>query len=270
MKKSMDLMNEKRYKKIILSNDLEDLEDNQNHDNNALTHIYTMENIANKKNLSSDNNDINPSTLINNKNSNEIFPEKNDFMSERKTYNKNIKNNWIKLGKNNKDNKKRVYIKKKKLEKANKNENKIDNENKIVVQSPNKEDKDNDFEQKEIIKEIKDSVMCYICLMKITSPRICPNCHKIACEKCLRNWFIEKGNNNCGYCRAILSFDKMISIPIINDVANLIDKISSKNATKKLGTKYTKSKNVKKNYKSISDISNELNNNNTEIVNNDN
>ena len=62
--------------------------------------------------------------------------------------------------------------------------------------------------------------------MKITSPRICPNCHKIACEKCLKNWFIDKGNNNCGYCRAKLSFDKMISIPIINNVANLINFLS--------------------------------------------
>ena len=263
MKKSMDLMNEKRYKKIFLSNDLEDFDDNQNHDNNKLTHKYTIENMVNKKNLSFNNNEVNPSTIINNKNSNEIFPEKNDFISERKTINI--------IGKNNKDNKKKVYIKKKKLEKANKNKN---NENKSVVKSPTKEDKDidNDFEQKEIIKEIKDSVICYICLMKITSPRICPNCHKIACEKCLRNWFIEKGNNNCGYCRSILSFDKMISIPIINDVANLIDKISSKNSNKKLGIKYTKSKNVKKNYKSISDISNELNNNNnlTDLINNDN
>ena len=268
MKKSMDLMDEKKYKKMILSNDLEDFADNKKHNNNTLTHIYTIENMFNKKNLTIDNNDVNPLNN-NNKNSNEIYQENSDYISERK---KNIKNTWIKIGKNSKD-KKKVYIRKKKIGKANKNENIINNENKNVIQSSSKEEKDNDFEQKEIIKEIKDSVICYICLMKITAPRICPNCHKIACEKCLRNWFIEKGNNNCGYCRAILSFDKMISVPIINDVANLIDKISSKNSTKKLGTKYTKSKNVKKNYKSISDISNELinkNNNLTEIINNDN
>ena len=90
--------------------------------------------------------------------------------------------------------------------------------------------------------------------MKVEKPRICPNCHKIACEKCLRNWFIDKGNNNCGYCRAILTFDKMISIPIINNVANLIDKISNnKNKMKKIGIQYNKVK-KEKNY----DISNEI------------
>ena len=51
--------------------------------------------------------------------------------------------------------------------------------------------------------------------MKIEKPRICPNCHKIACEKCLKNWY-DKGNNNCGYCRATLSFDKMISVHSIH------------------------------------------------------
>ena len=272
-------MNEKRYKKIILSNDLEEFEDNQDNDNTSLTHIYTLDNTNDKKNISIENNEDYSSSTIrnNNKLSKEINSENNEFISERKTVNKNLKNTWIKNGKNNKDkiknenNKKKVYIKKKKIEKTNKNEN-IINEDKNDIQSPIKGE--NYSEQKEIIKEIKESVICYICLMKITSPRICPNCHKIACEKCLKNWFIDKGNNNCGYCRAILNFDQMISIPIINNVANLIDKISTKKSNKKLGIKYTKSKNIKKNYKSISDISSDINNNNnnnlTEIINNDN
>ena len=276
MKKSIDLMKEKRYKKIILSNDLEEFEDNQDNDNTSLTHIYTLDNTNDKKNISIENNEDYSSSTIrnNNKLSKEINSENNEFISERKTVNKNLKNTWIKNGKNNKDkiknenNKKKVYIKKKKIEKTIKNEN-IINEDKNDIQSPIKEE--NYSEQKEIIKEIKESVICYICLMKITSPRICPNCHKIACEKCLKNWFIDKGNNNCGYCRAILNFDQMISIPIINNVANLIDKISTKKSNKKLGIKYTKSKNIKKNYKSISDISSDISNNNlTEIINNDN
>ena len=269
-------MKEKRYKKIILSNDLEEFEDNQDNDNTSLTHIYTLDNTNDKKNISIENNEDYSSSTIrnNNKLSKEINSENNEFISERKTLNKNLKNTWIKNGKNNKDkiknenNKKKVYIKKKKIEKTIKNEN-IINEDKNDIQSPIKEE--NYSEQKEIIKEIKESVICYICLMKITSPRICPNCHKIACEKCLKNWFIDKGNNNCGYCRAILNFDQMISIPIINNVANLIDKISTKKSNKKLGIKYTKSKNIKKNYKSISDISSDISNNNlTEIINNDN
>ena len=268
MKKSIELAPEKKYKKIILSNDLEDLENPENNDYSSLN--YNMNNDDDKKimPISSDITNSEPTRY------NEYEKkQQNEFISEKK----NSKNVWSKKTKSIKnklksENKKKVYIKKKKPEinnitetNTNNNDyNNIDNNQMKIIDY-------NDPEKKEIIKEIKDSIICYICLMKIISPRICPNCHKIACEKCLKNWFIDKGNNTCGYCRAELSFDKMVSIPIINDVANLIDKISSKRPSKKLGVKYTKTKNIKNNFKSISDISKEINNNNlTEIVNNDN
>ena len=82
----------------------------------------------------------------------------------------------------------------------------------------------------EEINEIKESVMCYICLSKVAQPKMCPNCQKIACKECLKNWFVNKGNKNCGYCRAETTFDKMISVPILDSVANLIEKISVKNS----------------------------------------
>jgi hypothetical protein len=64
----------------------------------------------------------------------------------------------------------------------------------------------------------------------------------------------------------------MISIPIINNVANLIDKISSKKSTKKLGMSYHKSKKASEiNYSKLSDMSNEKNVENfNDILNNDN
>ena len=280
MKKNIEIIKEKKFKKILLSNDLEDLENEEKDDNSSLNlnngsilnQKYNMNKVDDKKIMAISSEITNSEPTRYNENDNK--QQKNEFISEKK----NSKNIWIKKTKSIKnklksENKKKVYIRKKKSENINITENNTNNNENINTDiNQIKILEDNDQEQKEIIKEIKDSVICYICLMKIISPRICPNCHKIACEKCLKNWFIDKGNNNCGYCRAVLSFDKMVSIPIINDVANLIDKISSKRPSKKLGTKYTKSKNIKNNFKSISDISKEINNNNnlTEIINNDN
>lgn len=274
-------MQENRFKKIILSNDLEEIEDEENDDYTSLTHVYTANNLTHKKNILISNDDSNQLiTAMNNEVGKEKNQKKNGFITEKKDKDKNSKSTCVKKAKTQKnmiktETKKKIYIKKRREGNISKPEisvNNRDNEN----EKNNEKDKnytipkiqeENDSEQKEIIKEIKDSVICYICLMKITSPRICPNCHKIACEKCLKNWFIDKGNNNCGYCRAKLSFDKMISIPIINNVANLIDRISSK----KLGMKYAKSNKIKNNFKSVSNITNESSDNNlSEIINNDN
>ena len=291
MRKSIDLMQENRFKKIILSNDLDERKDEENEDYTSLTHVYTANNLTNKKNILIPKGD--PNQIITESN-NEIRKErslkKNGYITEKKDKEKNSKSTCVKKAKTQKnmiktETKKKIYIKKRKQGNSNRNlisinnrsneNNETDDNEKINMRYNNNEE--NDTEQKEIIKEIKDSVICYICLMKITSPRICPNCHKIACEKCLKNWFIDKGNNTCGYCRAKLSFDKMISIPIINNVANLIDKISSK----KLGMKYKKSNKIKNNFRSLSNmIEEDMNNDNdndininhnnlTDIINND-
>lgn len=111
----------------------------------------------------------------------------NSNKNSEKSFNKNgSKNTWIKKTKKNIDNgKKRPKI------------NKILTENDQEI-----------IEQSEEINEIKESVMCYICLSKVVQPKMCPNCQKIACKDCLKNWFITKGNKNCGYCRAEMSFEK--------------------------------------------------------------
>ena len=133
----------------------------------------------------------------------------NSNKNSEKSFSKNgSKNTWIKKTKKNIDNgKKRPKI------------NKILTENDQEI-----------IEQSEEINEIKESVMCYICLSKVVQPKMCPNCQKIACKDCLKNWFITKGNKNCGYCRAEMSFEKMISVPVLDSVANLIEKISVKNS----------------------------------------
>lgn len=272
MKKSIDLMHQSRFKKIIMTNDLNDIKEPENKNYTSLSGVYTSKNSnSNKKIVPNYSYSPNSSARTEpNVKKKEINSEKNGRNSDQRMIDMNLKNTWVKKTKTNLKNvnRKIVYIKKRKDETANKKEN-PNNKTDIYI---NSKTLDNDKEQKAIIKEIKDSVICYICLMKITFPRICPNCHKIACEKCLKNWFIDKGNNNCGYCRAVLTFDKMISIPIINNVANLIDKISSKKSTKKLGMSYHKSKKApESNYSKLSDVSNEKKVENfSDILNNDN
>ena len=94
------------------------------------------------------------------------------------------------------------------------------------------EDKENNrfvFEpetENDKITEIKELILCYLCRKKPISPKICPNCQKIVCEKCMQNWY--KSNKKCFYCNKEMSIDKMISIPIIDNISNLIDKLAAK------------------------------------------
>ena len=76
--------------------------------------------------------------------------------------------------------------------------------------------------------EIKDTVKCYICFDKITKPKMCPHCHRIACEKCLYNWFINLKKDKCGFCRLKSNFYEMISVPFMDAVVNFVDQFFNK------------------------------------------
>ena len=274
MKKSIDLFNKKNLNPIMPPNNLDNEEDviKDQLDINftSLNRLRTLNNEVNRREIPKIYNTSNSSLPKYKKRIlSEEFDEilENNEKNERIRTAKHFKNKSINKMKSHKGvfekinfNKKLVYIKKL-------NNDVKDRNNNTVNQTIDKGvllDNESEVKEKEIIKEIKESVICYICLMKIEKPRICPNCHKIACEKCLKIWFIDKGNNNCGYCRAPLSFDKMISVPIINNVANLIDKIFTKNKGKRIGALYTR---VKK--KNNMDISNEIINEEICEINND-
>ena len=85
-----------------------------------------------------------------------------------------------------------------------------------------KEEKSKDKEN--IGSEIKDTVKCYICFDKITKPKMCPYCHRIACEKCLYNWFVNLNKKNCGFCRKNINFSEMVSVPFMDAVVDFVDK----------------------------------------------
>ena len=79
--------------------------------------------------------------------------------------------------------------------------------------------------EEKINSEIKDAIKCYICKGLITKPKMCQYCHRIACEKCLYNWFILQQKKNCSYCLKEANFSDMISVPFMSTVADFVEKI---------------------------------------------
>jgi hypothetical protein len=104
-------------------------------------------------------------------------PRTNNINTNQNNQNNNIINSSERLN----------QYKKIKIQKTSKDLIKKLDLNEIVEEEKQKEEN--------ITSEIKDAVKCYICFDIITKPKMCPHCHRIACEKCLYNWFmIEKKN----------------------------------------------------------------------------
>ena len=117
----------------------------------------------------------------------------------------------------------------------NNNENLENNQNNNVFNNINKnainlnkieeeKKKDEICKEENLGSEIKDTVKCYICFNKITKPKMCPHCHRIACEKCLYNWFINLKKDKCGYCRLKSNFYEMVSVPFMDAVVDFVEK----------------------------------------------
>ena len=105
----------------------------------------------------------------------------------------------------------------------------IQNNNKKLNKIEEEEKKKEEICNEENIgSEIKDTVKCYICLDKITKPKMCPHCHRIACEKCLYNWFIKLKKTQCGFCRENSNYSQMISVPFMDAVVNFVEKFFDK------------------------------------------
>ena len=88
--------------------------------------------------------------------------------------------------------------------------------------------------EEKINSEIKDTIKCYICKGLITKPKMCQYCHRIACEKCLYNWFILQQKKNCSYCLKEANFSDMISVPFMSTVLILLKKFLMKGKKKKM------------------------------------
>ena len=87
------------------------------------------------------------------------------------------------------------------------------------------EEKQKIDKEESITSEIKDTVKCYICFDIITKPKMCPKCHRMACEKCLYNWFMVEHKKACGFCREKINFYEMISVPFMSTVVDFVEKV---------------------------------------------
>ena len=178
------------------------------------------------------NNHQSGNNQINDINNNNIENNLNNNLIENNTNNNHIENNINNLNNIN-------IISRNILNNNNSNSN--NKSNSININNNHKNIKDFQEEEKkreetdtEICKEenigseIKDTVKCYICFDKITKPKMCPHCHRIACEKCLYNWFINLKKDKCGFCRLKSNFYEMISVPFMDAVVNFVDKFFNK------------------------------------------
>ena len=182
----------------IYNNNL--IQDNNDADNE---HIIDLQNNGgrnnNRNSINNSNNDNTDNNLDNNNLRNNIIP--NNMMS-------NITNN-------NRLN----------------NSRKNSGINKIEEEEKKKEDLESEadiYKEENIGSEIKDTVKCYIFFDKITKPKMCPHCHRIACEKCLYNWFINLKKNKCGFCRLNSNFKEMISVPFMEAIVTFVEKYFNK------------------------------------------
>jgi hypothetical protein len=84
--------------------------------------------------------------------------------------------------------------------------------------------------EKELEDDIRDKLKCYICLSKVTKPKMCNFCKRICCEACINKW-LER-HNFCGICKHHVTQQDMISIPLLDGMStfflNSIDSIQKK------------------------------------------
>ena len=216
-------------------NSLGEINDNTNSNNNNIIHNHNNYNIVNNfNNYDITGNSINAdSCFVQFRRIRKNYLDKQNFFGNNNMNNinqiPNIQENNINDD-NNINNSENIQ--------SNNNENNNINliNNNEANNIENIEEKKNEIkeETKEISKEetigseIKDTVKCYICFEKINKPKMCPHCHRMACEKCLYNWFINLKKDKCGFCRLNTSFKEMISVPFMDVVVNFVEKFFNK------------------------------------------
>ena len=65
--------------------------------------------------------------------------------------------------------------------------------------------------------EIRDHLKCYICLGKVSRPKMCKYCKKICCSACIDQWLQD--HSFCGICKHQVTQQDMISLPFLDDMS---------------------------------------------------
>ena len=183
-------------------------------------------NYLDKQNFINNNNTNNDNNNFNSNNINQISNIQTNNTNDNNSNNIDNINNIQTNDNNNNNNNNNIIIN---------DENNVNIENKEeekeIVNEIKEEPKQNQKEKSKeetIGSEIKDTVKCYICFEKINKPKMCPHCHRMACEKCLYNWFINLKKDKCGFCRSNTNFNEMISVPFMDAVVNFVEKFFNK------------------------------------------
>ena len=81
--------------------------------------------------------------------------------------------------------------------------------------------------ENELNEQIRDYLKCYICLSKVTKPKMCNFCKKICCEVCINKWLENK--SYCGMCKHPITAQDMITLPFLDDMSQFfINNIDNK------------------------------------------
>ena len=75
----------------------------------------------------------------------------------------------------------------------------------------------NNKDDKEMENKIRNFLKCFICLTKVTKPRMCKYCSKICCESCINNWLTN--HNYCYNCKKKITSEEMITLPFLDDMS---------------------------------------------------
>ena len=76
------------------------------------------------------------------------------------------------------------------------------------------------------INKIKELMICFLCNKNSILPKLCPNCRKIACQECLKKWYLAEKNSKCFYCKNEENYSNMVDIPIISNISIILNKIN--------------------------------------------
>ena len=168
----------------------------------------------------------------NNKNNNHNFKNRLPLVENNNYYGINQSNNNINIYKYKKN--KKDELNKKLMEETKQKENEL--KKKEMEKKKLNELKKIEMEKKELEKirkenelqeQIRDSLKCYICLSKVTKPKMCNFCKKICCEVCINKWLENK--SFCGMCKHPITAQDMINLPFLDDMSQFfINNIDNK------------------------------------------
>ena len=112
--------------------------------------------------------------------------------------------------------------------------------------------------EQELEEQIRDSLKCYICLSKVTKPKMCNFCKRICCEVCINKWL--ENHSFCGICKRHITAQDMITLPFLDDMSQFfINNIDNQHKKNMINYKQ-QSKDINKNVKPLNNINNNMNN----------